>query len=189
MSKQFKYEADGQLQLGQPAPKFYLPGVDGKHHKLEEFRGKTKALAVIFWCNHCPYVIKSEDKMISIYRDYENREVEFVLISANDVVNYPQDSFENMKKRSNVKEYPFLYLYNENQKVAKEYGALVTPHVFLFDADLILRYRGGIDNNINMERIKTSHYFRAALDRVLDDEGHKIQDNKTKAIGCSIKWK
>ena len=94
-----------------------------------------------------------------------------------------------MKKRSNSKEYPFLYLYNENQKVAKAYGAQVTPHVFLFDADLILRYRGAIDNNINMERIKTSHYFRAALDRVLDDEGHKIQDPKTKAVGCSIKWK
>ena len=148
-----------------------------------------KALAIIFWCNHCPYVIKSENKIISTYHDYQNRETQFILISANDAVAYPQDSFENMKKRAVSKEYPFPYLYNEDQTVAKAYGAQVTPHVFLFDEELVLRYRGAIDNNINMENIRTIHYFRAALDRILSPDDESIQDKKTDPKGCSIKWK
>ena len=184
----FKKSA-GTLIIGDSAPYFDLPGVDGKNHSLDEFKGKVKALAVIFSCNHCPYVIKSEDRMISLGEEYQKKGVAFVLICANDVINYPQDSFENMKRRARDKGFPFPYLHNEAQDVAHAYGAQVTPHVFLFDADLKLCYRGAIDDNIDNPRAVKKQYLKGAIEAILAGTPEKIDPVDTKPVGCSVKWK
>jgi peroxiredoxin len=179
----------GTLKIGGSAPHFNLPSVDGKNHSLDEFKGSVKGLVVIFSCNHCPYVIASEERMIALGREYKGKGVEFVLISANDVINYPQDSFENMKRRARDKEYPFPYLYNEAQDVARAYGAQVTPHVFLFDRDLKLRYRGAIDDNVNDPAAVKRQYLRDAIEAILSDTPDKVNPVDTKPVGCSVKWK
>ena len=179
----------GSLQFGDSAPYFNLPGVDGKNHSLDDYKGKVKALAVIFSCNHCPYVIKSEERMIDLAREFEGQGVKFVLISANDVVNYPQDSFENMKHRAKDKNYSFPYLYNETQDVAFAYGAQVTPHVFLFDKDLKLRYRGAIDDNIENPGAVKQQYLKQAIEAILTGRSNHIDPKDTKPVGCSVKWK
>lgn len=182
------FDSDNQLAIGRPAPDFNLPGVDGRNYSLDDFRDK-KALVVIFSCNHCPYVIKQEDRMIALGREYMAKDVGLVLISANDIVNYPQDSPANMKKRAEQKGYPFPYLYNEAQDVARAYGAQVTPHVYLFDGDMILRYRGAIDVDMDNPSDSRGALLRDALDAVLAGNPEKIADVRTRAIGCSIKWK
>ncbi|MDP8238104.1 MAG: thioredoxin family protein [Candidatus Hatepunaea meridiana] len=177
------------LDLGQTAPDFNLPGVDGKNYSLDDFKGKMKALVVIFSCNHCPYVIKTEERMIALGNEYINKGVGFVLISANDIINYPQDSPENMKKRAAQKGFPFPYLYNETQDVARTYGAQVTPHVFLFDGDMKLRYRGAIDDDIdNPSRVKVT-YLRDAIEAILSGAPTEIKYADTRPVGCSVKWK
>ncbi len=188
MSTQPIHDADGELAIGQPAPAFDLPGVDGKNHSLEDYRGSVKALAVIFSCNHCPYVIKTEDRMIELANAYKARGVEFVIISANNVVTHPADSFDNMKRRSQEKGYPFPYLYNEDQSVAHAYGAKVTPHVFLFDGNFVLRYRGAIDDNIDDPGNVRVKFLQNAIETILSGEG-SIANEKTHARGCSVKWK
>jgi len=183
------FDPEGQLEIGMDAPDFHLPGVDGKEYSLADLRGKVKALVVAFWCNHCPYVIKSEERMIDLSLKYKDKSVGFVLISANDAINYPQDSFKNMKKRAAAKNYPFPYLFNEDQEVAKAYGAKVTPHIFLFDAELKLRYRGAIDDNMDMDNRETMHYLKDAIEVILSDKPVEIAELKTRAVGCSVKWK
>ncbi len=183
----FLYD-DGQLSIGQPAPDFDLPGVDGRNHSLDEYRGKVKGLVVIFTCNHCPYVIKTENRMVALGNEYMSKGIGFALICANDVVNYPQDSFANMKRRSEQKGFPFPYLQNEDQEVARAYGAQVTPHVFLFGGDLKLRYRGAIDDNMDNVNRPTVNYLKDAIESLLAGESN-IETAKTKAVGCSVKWK
>ncbi|NQT34566.1 thioredoxin family protein [bacterium] len=182
------FDSDNQLAIGRPAPDFNLPGVDDRNYSLDDFKGR-KALVVIFSCNHCPYVIKQENRMIVLGKEYMAKDVGFVLISANDIVNYPQDSPANMKKRAEQKGYPFPYLYNEAQDVARAYGAQVTPHVYLFDGDMILRYRGAIDVDMDNPGDSSGALLRDALDAVLAGVPEKITDTRTRAIGCSIKWK
>jgi len=175
--------------MGQTAPYFNLPGVDGRNYSLDDYRGEVNALVVIFFCNHCPYAIKTQDRLIALGREYIDKEVGFVLICVNDVMNYPQDSFDNMKKRAKEKGYPFPYLHNEDQKVAHAYGALVTPHVFLLDSDMKLRYRGAIDDNIDNPNAVKRQYLRNAIEALLAGTPEKITKRDTRPIGCSIKWK
>jgi len=177
------------LEFGSSAPDFNLPNVDGKLVSLDDYRGKVKALVVVFWCNHCPYVIKSEDKMISLGNEFLNKEVGFVLISANDTVNYPQDSPSRMRERAEAKNYPFPYLFNEDQTAPKAYGAQVTPHVFLFDGEMKLRYRGAIDDNMNGDKPETISHLKDAIDAILSGSPDKIDVQDTKPIGCSMKWR
>jgi len=181
--------SSAQFNIGKPAPDFNLPGVDGRNYSLADFRGKVKAMVVIFSCNHCPYVIKTEDRMIALGNEYQDRGVGFVLICSNDIINYPQDSPENMKKRAEQKGYPFPYLWDETQDIAHSYGAQVTPHVFLFDGDMILRYRGAIDDNIdNPDRVRRI-YLKDAIEAILAGTPEKIDETDTKPVGCSLKWK
>ncbi|MCF7809458.1 thioredoxin family protein [bacterium] len=177
-----------ELNFGQAAPDFNLPGVDGRNWSLADFKDK-KALVVIFSCNHCPYVIKSEERMIELGKEYQPKGIGFVLISANYIVTHPQDSPENMKKRAEQKGYPFPYLYNEDQKVACNYGAQVTPHIFLFDSEMKLCYRGAIDDNINDSEAVKINYLRDAIEAILAGTPEKITNQETKPVGCSIKWK
>jgi len=186
--KQSGSETCCELDFGQTAPDFNLPGVDGRNWNLADFKDK-KALVVIFSCNHCPYVIKSEERMIELGKEYLPKDVGFVLISANNIITHPQDSPENMKKRAEQKSYPFPYLYNEDQKVARAYSAQVTPHVFLFDSEMKLRYRGSIDDNINNPDDVNNHYLEDAIETILAGTPEKITNRDTKPVGCSIKWK
>lgn len=187
--KGFKYDADGSLAIGEKAPDFLLPGVDGKTYHLYSRKGAARAFVVIFSCNHCPYVIKWEDRMIALGKEFIPQGVDFYLISVNDAVKYPQDSFPEMKRRAEMKGYPFPYLYDESQESARDYGAKVTPHVFLFDGDLTLRYRGLIDDNPDHPGEVKRHYLREALGLILQGLADRIEPTSTNPRGCSIKWK
>ncbi|MGK9368595.1 thioredoxin family protein [Melioribacter sp. Ez-97] len=183
--KKEKTMATETLKLGSEAPDFSLEGVDGKTYSLENFKDKD-ALIVIFSCNHCPYVKAYEDRIIKIQEDYAPR-VQVVAINSNDDVNYPEDSFEEMKKRAAEKKFNFPYLRDETQEVAKAYGATHTPEIFLFDKSRQLRFHGKIDDNWQDPSAVKQNYLRDALDELL--AGKEISVPETFTIGCTIKWK
>jgi len=172
------------LDLGAKAPDFDLPGVDGKRHSLNEFRDKL-VLVVIFSCNHCPYVVAYEDRMVAIQRDYATRGVQLVAINSNNEKEYPEDSFPEMVKRAKVKAFNFPYLRDESQAVATDFGAMCTPHVFAFDEARALRYRGRIDDSKDASKI-TTHDLRNAIDDLVRGSVVRVPD--TRPFGCSIKW-
>ena len=174
------------LPLGSSAPDFSLPGTDGKTYSLSSFKD-AKLLVISFTCNHCPYAKGVEDRFIRIANDYHTKGVSFAAISANDAVNYPDDSFANMKIRATEKGFPFPYLYDESQATAKAYGAVCTPHIFVFDAKRHLVYEGRIDDNWQNESAVKSHDLKDALDAALT--GKRITTPQTNPMGCSIKWK
>jgi peroxiredoxin len=176
------------MKIGDKAPAFELPGVDGKTHALAALKG-AKATIVVFSCNHCPYVIMNEDRLIAAARDYAAKGVAMAAINSNDADNYPEDSFPEMKKRAAEKKFPFPYLYDESQEVARAYGAAHTPHLFVFDKDLKLAYTGAVDDDSNYSARKAVEkpYLRDALDDLL--AGRPVRTEETRAIGCTIKWK
>jgi peroxiredoxin len=173
------------LPIGSPAIDFDLKGVDGKVYTLQSFRDK-KALVVAFTCNHCPYVKDYEDRMIQLQRDYGHKGVTLVAINSNDDKNYPEDSFEKMVERSKEKGFNFPYVRDETQDIAKRYGGICTPHVFVFDEKRVLQYKGRIDDNRNISLVKTSD-LRNALDAMLSGKSPAVRE--TRPFGCSIKWK
>lgn len=175
-----------KLKIGELAPNFNLPGVDGENYSLSSFDDK-KAVVVIFSCNHCPYVIAYEDRMIEIQKDYEDKGVALVAINPNDDKKYPADSFDRMIARAAEKGFNFPYLRDKTQQVAKEYGATRTPEVFLLDGDRKLVYHGRIDDNAQDASDVNSSDLREALDELL--AGEEISVPNTSPIGCTIKWK
>lgn len=174
------------LKPGDPAIPFSLPGVDGNEHALSDYAGKS-AVAVIFSCNHCPYVRAWEDRMVQIQADYADEGVQLIAISANDAQKYPADSFPMMKERAQEKGFNFPYLYDESQEVAAAYGATRTPEVFLFDRQGRLHYHGAIDDNYENPRAVRHHYLRNALDAVLAGQAPSLAE--TPPVGCTVKWK
>ena len=172
------------LELGAPAPDFDLPGVDGKRHSLSSFKDKP-VLVVIFSCNHCPYVVAYEDRMVAIQRDFAQKGVQLVAINSNDDKAYPADAFPEMVKRSRDKGFNFPYMRDELQKAVEAYGGVCTPHVFAFDSGRRLRYRGRIDDSKDASKV-TSHDLRNALDDMVKGDAVRVPD--TKPFGCSIKW-
>lgn len=174
------------LNLGSQAPEFTLKGVDGDERSLNDLKGEH-GIAVIFSCNHCPYVKAYEDRMIELARAYQSNGVPFVLINANDPVNYPDDNFEAMAQRAQEKDYPFPYLQDETQEIAKAYGAERTPEVFLFDGNLALQYHGRIDDNYEDPNAVQQTYLKDALEAVLNNQTPPVQT--TDPVGCTIKWK
>jgi len=173
------------LALGSPAVDFHLKAVDAKSYSLKDF-GDRKALVIVFSCNHCPYVQAYEDRMVRLQRDYSGKGVTLVAINSNDDHDYPEDSFENMIRRAKDKGFNFPYLRDETQDVARKYGAICTPHVFAFDVQRTLQYKGRIDDNRNAAAVKT-HDLTNALDAML--AGRKPVVQETRPFGCSIKWK
>jgi peroxiredoxin len=173
------------LQLGAPAPDFRLPGVDGKEYSLASFK-QAKALIVVFSCNHCPAAIGSEDRMIKLVKDYQAKGVAMVSINANEDQGHPQDSFEHMKERSKQKAFPFPYVRDAKQDVAKAYGALRTPHFYLFGPDRKLAYTGRMDDNPYDAAKAKTHELRDAVEAVL--AGKKPPVALTNPIGCNVKW-
>jgi peroxiredoxin len=176
------------LELGTRAPDFALPDTDGRTVRLADFRD-ARALLVMFICNHCPYVKHVQHELVRLARDYEPRGAAFVAISSNDVDNYPDDSPELMKAEKDRVGYPFPYLYDESQEVAKAYRAACTPDFFLFDRDRKLVYRGQLDASRpkNPAVPVSGKDMRAALDEVL--AGRKPAAEQIPSIGCNIKWK
>jgi len=174
------------LEIGEPAVDFDLPGVDGRNCSLADF-ADARLLIVVFSCNHCPYVIGSEDRMNELYADYSPRGVAMIAINSNEQVNHPTDSFEHMVERAKEKGFEFSYVRDESQDIAKAYGALRTPHYYVFDADRKLRYTGRMDDNPREPGKQTTHELRDALDALL--EGGEPAVAVTNPIGCNVKWK
>jgi peroxiredoxin len=173
------------VALGTDAPRFDLPGVDGQNHSLDSY-ADGEALVLVQSCNHCPYVQAWEDRLSALARDYADRGVRVVAVNSNDADNYPEDSFDEMRKRASARGFAFDYLYDEPQEIARELGAERTPEVFLYDRDRRLRYHGAIDDNRD-ETAVTQNHLRDALDAVLADEEPPLTE--TPPVGCTVKWK
>lgn len=173
--------------FGFKAPDFTLPATDGASISLGDIKGARGTL-VMFICNHCPYVLAVLDRIIRDGRDLQALGVGVVAISANDATNYPQDSFENMKRMAEAEGFPFPYLYDESQDVARAYDAVCTPDFFGFDADLGLQYRGRLDAS-------RASAGPADLRRDLFEAMKQIAEtgagprDQIPSMGCSIKWK
>lgn len=173
------------LQIGESAPDFSLPGVDGKTYTLADF-ADSRILVLAFTCNHCPYVVNSEDRIIAFANDYAPQNVGFVAINSNSVNTYADDSFEYMVQRAKDKNFPFPYLRDESQDVARAYGALRTPHFYVFDSRRQLRYTGRMDDNPRNPGQETTRELRDAVEALL--EGHLPEVALTNPIGCNVKW-
>ncbi len=172
------------VKLGSVAPYFNLPDTLGKNVSIEDF--DSELLIIVFTCNHCPYAKAVEERLIKLGKEYKN-DVDFVLISSNDSENYPEDSPKKMAERHTEKGYPFPYLYDETQEVAKAYSAVCTPDIFLYNNDRKLDYRGRIDDNWqNPEQVEREE-LKMAIEAVLN--GKTIDFEQKPSMGCNIKWK
>lgn len=176
------------LPLHTAAPDFSLPdAVSGEILSLTQLRGAA-ATVVMFICNHCPYVKHVQRELVQLARDYETRGVGFVAISSNDVDNYPDDRPELMRVEARRLGYPFPYLYDESQAVARAYQAACTPDFYVFDAELRLVYRGQLDDSRpGNGRPVSGADLRAALEALLSGAG--ISAEQLPSVGCNIKWK
>ena len=178
--------AQFDLHAGDPAPEFSLPGVDGRTWSLKDF-ADARVLVVVFWCNHCPYVQAWEGRTIDLGRRFADRGVRFVLVNANNDVEYPEDRFDRMVARAKEKGYPFPYLRDESQSVARKYGARVTPHAMVFDAGRRLRYQGRIDDQYDHPEAVRARYLQDAIEAVL--AGRAVSPAERPVLGCSVKWR
>jgi peroxiredoxin len=173
------------LQIGEQAPEFNLKATDGKFYRLSDF-SETRILVVFFTCNHCPYVLGSDEVIRRTVNRFEADGVRFVGINSNSPNTYIEDSFENMVLRMNDNHFPWLYLHDETQEIALKYGALRTPHFFVFDENRKLVYTGrAVDQPRDASKITVND-----LDRTLSEllSGRKISIPITNPIGCNIKW-
>jgi peroxiredoxin len=172
--------------FGRKAVDFDLPGVDGKRHTLSSARGPN-GLLVMFICNHCPYVKAVIDRIVRDCRDLAGHGVGSVAIMSNDPADYPEDSFDNMKRVARDKGFPFPYVLDETQEVAKAYGAVCTPDFFGFNAKLELQYRGRLDAS-RREAVPgpRRELFEAMQQIAQTGQGPREQ---TPSVGCSIKWR
>jgi len=175
------------LSIGSRIVSFKLKNVDGKMVSTDELSKGKQATVIVFSCNHCPYVQAWEDRMIQSGKAYGPQGVAFALINANDPVKYSEDSYPEMIKRAKNKGYPFPYLHDEDQSVARAYGATRTPEVFLFDAQGILRYHGRIDDNYEDPKKVRSQDLKDALEAVMAGRAPSVSE--TPIVGCTIKWK
>lgn len=176
------------LALGTKAPSFELRNaVTDEFVKLKKIQGK-KGTLVMFLCNHCPFVKHVNQGLVSLAQDYLPRQIGFVAISSNDIDNYPQDAPIFMKQVAEEEGYPFPYLYDETQEVARAYQASCTPDFFLFDASMKLVYRGQLDDSRPHNGIPvTGESLRSAIDALLEKK--TIDPDQKPSLGCNIKWK
>ncbi len=173
------------LQNRQKAPDFNLPGTDDKYYSLSSF-DSSKYLVIFFTCNHCPYVLGSDESTRKTAEKFKNKSVAFVGINSNTDTIHIEDGFEYMKKRMEQYKFPWHYLRDESQEIARKYGALRTPHFYVFNEKRELVYTGrAVDNPRDISRITVND-----LDRVLTEltGGKEISTPVTNPIGCTIKW-
>ncbi|MCI0482649.1 MAG: thioredoxin family protein [Candidatus Dadabacteria bacterium] len=176
------------LALGTKAPHFKLrSAVNEKEFSLDELKS-DKATVVMFICNHCPYVKHVQKGLVELANDYIPKGVSFIAVNSNDVEKYPEDSPANMKSVALSLGYPFPYLFDETQDVARAYNAACTPDFYVFDAGLKLVYRGQMDDSRpGNGKPVTGKNIREALDRIL--KGEAVGEDQVPSIGCNIKWK
>jgi peroxiredoxin len=173
------------LKIGSPLPHFSLPATDGMTVDTHDIHDPI--LVIIFTCNHCPYAQAYEDRIIALANDFDEEGAQFILMSSNDASKYPEDSFGEMKKRHDAKGYPFPYCFDESQEVAKAFGALCTPHCFVFDRERKLKYKGRVDDNWKEPKKVIERSLHDAISALLS--GKEPVTHEANAIGCSIKWK
>ncbi|WP_437396923.1 thioredoxin family protein [Flagellimonas lutimaris] len=175
------------LPLGTKAPEFeLLDTVSDKTLSLDKIKG-DKGTVIMFICNHCPFVIHVNPKIVTLAKEYQEKGIAFVAISSNDVENYPQDSPHLMKEKAMEEDYSFPYLYDETQEVAKSYDAACTPDFYLFDSDMSLVYRGQLDDSRPGNGVPlTGTDLKNAMDAVID--GKEVDSDQKPSLGCNIKW-
>lgn len=176
----------GGYKVGDTAIDFKLKNVDGKMISLAGIKD-AKGYIVIFTCNACPYAKAYEDRIIELHKKYAPQGYPVVAINPNDKDVQPADSYDKMKERAKEKKFPFNYLYDETQEIAKTYGATRTPHVYLLDKNRVVRYIGAIDDNSESASDVKEKYLENAIDALRD--GKEVTTKETKAVGCGIKWK
>jgi peroxiredoxin len=173
------------LEIGQPAPDFRLPATDGNTYSLADFAG-SEVLVVFFTCNHCPYVLGSDEVTRQTALKFMPRGVRFAGINANSTNTKPEDSMEKMIERMQTHKFPWLYLRDESQQVALAYGALRTPHFYVFDRDRRLIYTGrGVDNPKEVGKMTVNDLERALEEHLA---GKPVSVPLTNPIGCNVKW-
>lgn len=173
-------------KVGDKATDFKLKSVDGKMYSMADYKG-AKGFIVVFTCNHCPFAVKYEDRIVALAKKYKRLGYELIAINPNDPAAQPEDSFDLMKVRAKEKGFTFPYLFDEGQKVYPQYGATKTPHVFLLDKSLTVKYIGAIDDNVDDASAVKEHYLENAIAAL--EKNQEANPSMTKAIGCSIKVK
>lgn len=177
-------------KVGDQVKDFSLLNIDGKKASLVRDDEKLKGYILIFTCNHCPYSVAYQDRIIDLHTRYANLGFPVLAINSNDAEQYPEDSYDLMVVRAQEKEFKFPYLYDETQEVAKQFGATKTPHVYVLNREgnaFVVKYIGAIDDNYESPEKVTANYVAEAVDLLIENKEVKIPF--TKAIGCSIKWK
>lgn len=181
--------ATGGYKVGDQVKDFSLKNVNGKMVSLTDYKS-AKGFIVVFTCNHCPYAKAYEQRIMDLDKNFSAKGYPVIAISSNDVSVVPDDSYDNMVKRAKEKSYSFPYLYDESQDVAKQFGAMKTPHVFVVSkitGGMKLEYVGAIDDNTEDASAAKNHYVEDAVNALL--AGKKVSVTESKAIGCSIKYK
>jgi peroxiredoxin len=182
-----------ELKIGEAAPDWSgIPGVDGKKHSLSDYK-KAKLIALVFTCNHCPVARDYEERLIALQKEYKSKGVQVVAVCVN---NLDEDRLAPMKKRAagedlggwrtNKEPFNFPYVYDETQKIGRDYGATHTPHVFVLDGKQKIAYMGAVDDNQNVKKVK-ERFLVDALEALL--AGKQPPKAVTKQFGCTIKWK
>jgi peroxiredoxin len=173
------------LQIGESAPDFKLPATDGKKYQLSDF-ADARVLVVFFTCNHCPYVLGSDEVTRQTANKFSGQGVKFVGINANSKHTHPEDDFEHMVSRMAEQKFPWVYMYDETQEVALAYGALRTPHFYVFDQKRKLIYTGrGVDNPRETSKMTVNNLERALSEHLA---GKPVSEPLTNPIGCNVKW-
>src|SRR3989344_2079427 len=175
-----------KLKKGKKAPDFYLPGTDDEFYRLTEMKGE-RAYLIVFMCNHCPYVKAKLSELNRIHDEYYDNGLVVIGINSNDDKEYPEDSFDEMKSAVEKEKVKFLYLRDEDQEVAKSYGASCTPDPFLFDKDFNLIFHSRIDDAPSPNKKPTKHELFDAIGEFLNKG--RISIKESPSMGCSIKWK
>ena len=185
----FAFTMKAQYSVGDKVEDFNLKGTDGKMHSMMDYKN-AKGYIVTFTCNTCPYAKKYEQRIIALDREFSPKGYPVIAINANDVKQQPMNSMSEMKKRSDEKEYTFPYLRDDDQSVAKRFGAMRTPEIYLVvkkGNDLYLAYTGAVDNNVDSPEQADKHYVAMAINDL--SKGKTVSVPETRAIGCTIKWK
>ena len=174
------------LPIGTACPDFRLPGTDGRDHSPDDLFDGAKAVIIAFTCNHCPYVINSEDRLLALDADYAPKGVQLACINSNETEGHPTDDFEHMVERAEERGFKFPYLRDDSQDVARAFGALRTPHFYVFGADRKLAYTGRMDDSPRDPAKQTTNELRDALDAILAGDTPAVP--VTNPIGCNVKW-
>ena len=185
----FKQTETPGYQIGDVATDFNLRNVDGKMVKLADFK-KAKGFIVVFTCNHCPFSQAYEQRIINLHNKYAAKGYPVIAINPNDAKREPEDSYAKMQELAKAKKYPFVYLHDETQQIAKTYGATRTPHVYVVQKTKVgntVQYIGAIDDNYEDEKQVKEKHVELAVNALLN--GKAVAKTNTKAIGCTIKWK